>query len=279
MRLAIRHQIVYRYEGGGSGVAMRVRLVPVDGATQSVTQWSVTIDGQPVSGFLTNSYGVPETAWRVANRATQTIVVAEGIVETCDTAGIVGKTDEAADPRLFLRMSGHAGASAAIEALASEAVSAEGTLATLHRLSAAVHGSFPHHSTEPARDTADTSLVRADDRGQAAAHLFVAATRLLGIPARYVAGYKFDDGENAAQAAGDLHGWAEAWVEGLGWVAFDASENRCPDDRYVRLSWGMDAYDCAPLRGVAMISGDVAMETELNVAQAAAAESSQAQQQ
>jgi len=51
------------------------------------------------------------------------------------------------------------------------------------------------------------------------AHVFIATARLAGIPARYISGHLFRrDGRHEQEAA---HAWAEAWVEDLGWVAFD----------------------------------------------------------
>lgn len=40
-----------------------------------------------------------------------------------------------------------------------------------------------------------------------------------------------------------------SWVEGLGWVGFDAANLICPTERYVRLASGLDAAMAAPIRG------------------------------
>lgn len=45
------------------------------------------------------------------------------------------------------------------------------------------------------------------------------------------------------------HAWAEAYVEGLGWVGFDPFMNRCPDERYVRIAVGLDYRDAQPVTG------------------------------
>jgi transglutaminase-like putative cysteine protease len=46
------------------------------------------------------------------------------------------------------------------------------------------------------------------------------------------------------------HAWAEAHVEGLGWVGFDVSNGICPDPRYVRVATGSDYKDAAPVTGI-----------------------------
>ena len=78
------------------------------------------------------------------------------------------------------------------------------------------------------------------------AHIFIAAARVLGVPARYVNGYFVTGGEEPAEAH---HAWAEAWIDGLGWVGFDLANRLCPTERYVRLACGLDASYAAPIRG------------------------------
>ena len=50
-----------------------------------------------------------------------------------------------------------------------------------------------------------------------------------------------------AQDAG--HAWAEAFVPGLGWVAFDAANGICATDAHVRVAVGLDYLGAAPVRG------------------------------
>ena len=68
------------------------------------------------------------------------------------------------------------------------------------------------------------------------AHVFIAAARHLGIPARYVGGYLYRAGSSRRPGAG--HAWAEALVEDLGWVGFDPANGISPTDAYVRVAVG-----------------------------------------
>jgi transglutaminase-like putative cysteine protease len=94
------------------------------------------------------------------------------------------------------------------------------------------------------------------------AHVFIAAARHLGYPARYVGGYLYQPAlsqqqsqgagqqqmqTTAAQDAG--HAWAEALVENLGWVGFDPANGISPTDAYVRVAVGLDYLGAAPVRG------------------------------
>jgi transglutaminase-like putative cysteine protease len=71
----------------------------------------------------------------------------------------------------------------------------------------------------------------------------------MGIPARYVSGYLMMDDRVEQEAA---HAWAEAHVDGLGWVGFDVSNRICPDRRYVRVATGRDYRDAAPITGISL---------------------------
>jgi transglutaminase-like putative cysteine protease len=98
------------------------------------------------------------------------------------------------------------------------------------------------------------------------AHIFIAAARTIGVPARYVTGYLV-----TGDAADAHHAWAEAWVEGLGWVGFDVANRVCPTERHVRLACGLDAGYAAPItgsrKGGAEEKLDVAVEVQQQSAQ------------
>src|SRR5437660_9268349 len=79
-------------------------------------------------------------------------------------------------------------------------------------------------------------------------HVFIAAARNLGIPARYIGGYFCrGDGINEQDAG---HAWAEAFVPELGWIAFDPANGICGTDAHVRVAVGLDYLGAAPLRGM-----------------------------
>ena len=69
------------------------------------------------------------------------------------------------------------------------------------------------------------------------------------MPARYVSGYLLMDDRIEQEAT---HAWAEAHVEGLGWVGFDVSNGISPDPRYVRVATGSDYRDAAPVTGISI---------------------------
>jgi len=84
------------------------------------------------------------------------------------------------------------------------------------------------------------------------AHITIALIRRLKIPCRYLSGYKFhrDEKNKDRSLDGASHAWVEALVPGIGWVAFDPTNNLVGADRHIRVAIGRDYADVPPTRGV-----------------------------
>jgi len=63
------------------------------------------------------------------------------------------------------------------------------------------------------------------------------------------------------------HGWAEAYVDGLGWVGFDVANGISPDERYIRITTGLDYKEAAPISGMRFGDGEEIMTVALQVQQ------------
>tara|TARA_R110002096_G_scaffold203718_2_gene389026 strand:- start:11062 stop:11934 length:873 start_codon:yes stop_codon:yes gene_type:complete len=86
------------------------------------------------------------------------------------------------------------------------------------------------------------------------AHLLLAYCRALGIPARYISGYLYDPGIEAATqpefiGAESTHAWVEVYVPQVGWIGIDPTNRRWVDEHYVTVAFGRDYHDVAPVRG------------------------------
>jgi transglutaminase-like putative cysteine protease len=93
-------------------------------------------------------------------------------------------------------------------------------------------------------------------------HIFCAAARSIGIPARYVSGYLMRPGTVEQEAS---HAWSEAYVQDLGWVSFDAANAICATDLYVRIAIGLDYLEAAPIRGSYYGAAEERMEVKLKI--------------
>lgn len=277
MKLVVRHSTFYRYGAGSTRAAMLLKLKPRTLATQTVSEWSLSVNGERIERFYTNGYGDQEALWMSHAWLEEAEIVATGVVDTVDAAGVMGDMGERFDPRIYLRDTDLTLADEAIVALA-RSVEGNGELATLHALSAAVREAVDYRSGSTGTDTTAAQAL-AQGRGvcQDHAHVFIAGARVLGIPARYVTGYLLAEADELALH--ETHGWAEARVPGLGWVGFDPSNGVSVTDSYVRIAGGMDAHDAAPVRGSVTAAGLIAIDADVRIDHAEAAQVQQLQEQ
>lgn len=248
MRLRITHETAYRYATPASSVIQILRMEPRSHEGQFVTDWRVELDRDARLQQSPDAFGNTVHSFALSGPLESLTVVATGEVETDDTAGIVRGQVERFPATIFLRDTRLTEADAAIKTFAEEvAAKARDRLETLHSLNAAIRErmTFDTRPTD-AQTPATEAFAAAEGVCQDYAHIFIAAARHLQIPARYISGYLFQPGHEFQEAG---HGWAEALVEGLGWVAFDPANGVSPTEGYVRVAVGLDYLGAAPVRG------------------------------
>jgi transglutaminase-like putative cysteine protease len=263
MRLSIRHVTSYAYDPPAMRTDLRLRLFPSRFEGQKIARWSVRVNGFETRPLFVNAYGDEEAIWRTDQEQALIEIVAEGVVETSDAAGVLRGLADQSRPAVFLRETPLTAPSREILELAR--ASASGTvLDTLHALSQNVRDAVDYVQNVTDASTTAADVLKNGNGGvcQDHAHVFVAAARLAEIPARYVAGY-LSPGFVGRQ---ESHAWAEAYVSDLGWVGFDPSNRQSPTDAYIRLCSGLDAADAAPLRGWVSASVRETLAVEVDVA-------------
>jgi transglutaminase-like putative cysteine protease len=139
-------------------------------------------------------------------------------------------------------------------------------LVLLRRLMADIYSRFEYRPRSTRVDSPiDEALEARRGVCQDFAHIFIALTRPLGIPTRYVSGYLFRETAHQEQPADDAtHAWVEAWVPDLGWVGFDPANNLIAEQHHIRVAIGRDYADVPPTRGV--YKGATVARSELAVA-------------
>lgn len=263
MRIRIDYATAYAYERPARAIVQTLRLTPRSTEAQQVRGWRIETDCNARLRASEDAFGnAVHTLYTEQPVATLTVRVS-GEVTTVDTGGVLPPAPERLSRLVFLRETALTRADAAIRDFAHDVAGSGETLARLHALLSAVHEriAFRVGATD-AGHTAAEAFAQGEGVCQDHAHVFVAAARRLGVPARYVSGHLCRTDTEDQEAA---HAWAEAWVEGLGWVGFDAANGVCPTDAYVRVAVGLDYLGAAPFRGITYGGGAETLSVALRV--------------
>lgn len=265
MKLRISHTTIYSYDSPVSYGLQQVRLTPATDGNQTVLDWRMDIEGGSAELTCEDQYQNTCTLVQADDNATQISLTVSGEVETHNADGIYGKKYGPAPLWHYQQKTKRTKAGERIAALSQIITNTAGDLSELHALSAQILDTVPYGKVATTvTTTAEEALALGGGVCQDHAQIFIAALRHAGIPARYVSGYLMMD-DRADQDA--THAWAEAHIEGLGWVAFDVSNGISPDERYVRLAVGRDSTDAAPVSGLWKGNAQEAIKVMLQVQQ------------
>ncbi|QKV19314.1 transglutaminase family protein [Oricola thermophila] len=266
MRLTIAHTTQYRYDHPVQYALQQLRLTPKSRAGQAVVSWDIHVDGGREELEYDDHHNNRVALVSFGDGRTEISIRCEGIVETADNSGVVGAHGGYAPLWLFLRSTPLTRAGNNVRKLARQAAGDHsGDLEKLHALSRLIgetvlwETGYTHSAT-----TAEEAIDHGRGVCQDHAHVFVAAARALGIPARYVSGYLMMDDRVEQDAS---HAWAEAHVDGIGWIGFDVSNGISPDERYVRVATGLDYTEAAPISGLRLGESPERMLVTLQVQQ------------
>ena len=268
MRIRIAHRTDYRYDPPAAGVIQVLRLTPRNHEGQYVVRWRIDVSADARLAAQEDAFGNITHVFSADGPLSELCVEVDGEVETQSTDGVTRGTVERFGPSLFLRDTALTQADPAIRDFAqSVRTSKDGEiLAELHGLLDRLHDEMAHdqNETEGAPNAAEAfALKRGPSRDLS--HIFIGAAHSLGIPARYVGGYFCRDDSVTLDKAG--HAWAEAFVPGLGWVAFDPANGFCPTDAHVRVAIGLDSLGAAPVRGTRYGPGAETLAVAIKVGQ------------
>ena len=256
MRLRIRHDIVAHYDEPVTLASRSLRLCPRTFDGQYVRAWHLDITGDCRQARSSDAFGNIVYDCAIEGPLVEVAIAAEGEVEVDDTTGVLqGAPLDRIPPKVFLRETRVTQRTAAITTFADKARGlSDGTpLDLCHKLMHLIHDEVEALAADPAElcgvreVAAEDVLAEASGTPADLAHLFIATARGLSLPARFVSGYLWQEDDTAT---GALAAWAEALIPGLGWVGFDAGNDTCPTDAYVRVASALDQSGAAWVRGV-----------------------------
>jgi transglutaminase-like putative cysteine protease len=259
LKLEIVHSTRYRYSGPIAETVMEVRLQPMDGNGQRCLDFKLELTHGIKPRSYVDGFGNHVHYFNLVRPHAGLSVVSYSTVETG-----LGPEGEPGEELVldFLRFRSPVKDVDGIRALAARHAIADPSSPAaveqaLDALTRTISAEFTYDRTVTnVYSAVDDVLTLRAGVCQDFAHLFLAAARAMGVPARYVSGYIHSAGERESAAS---HAWAEAWVPGRGWIGFDATHPVRTTPHHVRLAVGRDYTDAAPTRGVYVGSATSAM--------------------
>ena len=272
MKIAIRHQLSLAIGPGVARAVQHILLTPTAGPTQSILEWVIEVPGGDNATTFADGFGNRAMLVTQTRPEAEITISVNGLVETIDRNGVIGRPAGEPPPALFRRGTAATKPIGAITSkLRSTPRGGPDRIPLLHALMARVGEVLGEtgQSQSQQQDGQSQSQSQGQSQGAAGAdatahaHAFIGAARALDIPARFVTGYLH--GAETPEAA--FHAWAEAWDDGLGWIGFDAMLQICPTDQHVRVAVGLDATSTVPVRSVPAMGTATMLDVQVEAAQ------------
>lgn len=256
MRLSISHETAYHYDDEVRASIQYLRLTPHDSERQHVLSWDLNLPR--VVRAQIDPFGNILHVLTMDEPHEAIVIKARGQVDIDEK---LEAEHESQSCFPFLRGTRLTEADEALRAFANKQCSQRRDRTALIDL---MHALNQHMTYTPGVTKVDTTAAEAFEARagvcQDHTHAFLACARSLGVPARYVSGYLFTDGnEHLAN-----HAWAEAWI-GDAWYSFDVTNELARPERHLKLAVGLDYLDACPVRGMRRGGGHEQMHAKVLV--------------
>lgn len=262
MRLAIRHETLYRYTSSLAYTIQQLRLTPRIESHQQTLSWHIETSGQRHA--FTDAFGNLCHMLTITGNHDAVRIVVAGEVDV--TPLFLGRIVEngTLSPLVFTVTTRLTEPTDPIRAFAAQNLRGNGSTDLL-QLAQAICAAVAYQSGATAvTTTANDALQLGQGVCQDHAHLFIACCHTRNIPARYVSGY-IDSGSTGRA---ESHAWVDVWVEEndfTGWVSVDVTHAGFASDAHCRLAVARDYDSAAPVSGVRRGGGEESLDVSVNV--------------
>ncbi|MEQ8333867.1 transglutaminase family protein [Nisaea sp.] len=264
MRIRISYKTSYHYDAPVPFALQQLRKTPLSSPMQTVAHWQMTLDGATEELSFTDQHGNHVILSSIEPARTEMSIHCEGEIDTHPTQGILGMEQQRAPLWYYRRETPATTMGPELRKLMA-GLGEDPDIVRMHKLSELVRSRVAYETgrTE-VTTTAEEALKAGHGVCQDHTHIFIAAARSIGFPARYVSGYLLMDDRIDQEAA---HAWAEVFVPDIGWVGFDISNVISPDERYVRVACGLDYKEASPVSGMRLGGSAESLTVSLQVEQ------------
>jgi len=265
------HVTEFAYDGPVSESYNELRLRPIHDERQSCLSFRISSTPHANGTTYRDAYGNSVYQFNVLQEHRGLRIEAESIVLTHDLPQIANETltladldsraDELREEHFeFIAPTGYVPHLPELGEFiaAAEEESGGGVITFVQKLSDLIHERFRYlpGATHVHSSIADSLSISAGVC-QDFAHLLLGAVRMRGLPARYVSGYLVplrtpgQEGKQEEVIGGQAsHAWAEVFIPENAWMAFDPTLGEPVGLGHVRVAYGRDYGDVAPVRGV-----------------------------
>lgn len=261
MLLHLLHRTTFVYAGSARDSFNEARLCPVDDETQSRRQFALRTTPGTEAREYRDFYGNVVHYFDVATPHHKLVIEAESEIETVPNvsrapvpAVPIAELETCVERELyaeFLNESTYVPQAVELWREAQDAIAGERftVWADVIRIGRHVYRTFEYKPNSTGVNTRATDAIQ-QRKGvcQDFAHVMLGMCRSIGMPARYVSGYFFNQHRRPGEIEAS-HAWVEVMVPGHGWSAYDPTHDRVADERYVKVATGRDYADIRPVSG------------------------------
>ncbi len=284
MHLRILHRTTFSYAGKATDSFNEVRLRPVRDAAQECRDFKLRLTPGAVPREYDDFYGNTVHYFEVPASHGKLVIEAVSLVDTVPLAArppiprvAVEDLERSGEREMFgefYNSSHYVPLEVELWREAQDAL-AEGrsdVWSDVRRLGSHVYRRFAYRPNTTGVNTRATDVLKLRmGVCQDFAHVQLGMCRSLGIPARYVSGYFFNNTRRPREIEAS-HAWIEAFVPGYGWAAWDPTHDRPADERYVKVAVGRDYADIRPVNGTYRGAPTRSLKVDVTVREAPAGE-------
>lgn len=270
-RYHLVHTTQFRYDGPVSESYNEVRLRPIHDEKQSCLSFRLNTSPSSLGTAYRDAYGNWVHQFNILREHRQLMIEAESVVlvhEGAAPSENPTKLDQF-DSRMdeffeeyydFMAATGYVPHPPQLLEIVEAASAASGgtVIGFARAASELIHQRFRYvKGATHVHSSIMDSLAHGAGVCQDFAHLLLGVVRMRGLPGRYVSGYLVPPGAEGPSAKQEevigghaSHAWAEVFAAEDGWLAFDPTLGNPVGLRHVRVAYGRDYGDVAPVRGV-----------------------------
>jgi transglutaminase-like putative cysteine protease len=283
MFLRVLHRTTYSYAGKASESFNELRLRPTDDATQRCHDFKLHLTPGTTPRDYSDFFGNTIHYFEIIDRHAKLVIEAVSTIETSAMSARppvprVPIADLERSPEREMLAEFYSGShyvplEVELWREAQDAL-AEGrsdVWSDVRRLGGHIYRRFAYRPNTTGVNTRATDALKLRmGVCQDFAHVHLGLCRSMGIPARYVSGYFFNNTRRPREIEAS-HAWIEAWIPDHGWAAFDPTHDRPADERYVKVAIGRDYADIRPVSGTYRGAPTRALKVEVSVRETPAA--------